>query len=311
MKFWNIMRALFACFFILFLLTPARAATESAAPAASFSKHTITMKNGYVSTYYVYKKGRGDSDTFLFFISGSGCTSLKYYLKKYFEDLNGDITIYALQKRFVKDSAISLTECPKDFNEWNDFPRWVTDQQFFVNEILKETVHPPKNILIFGVSEGGNVAAAVATRILPATHLAIIGSGGMKQADELKLLNFGESKIDFDAEYQNITVDPYDVDKDFLGQKYKYWASVLFVDPIPYYSKLDIPILVAMGEDDQSVPIESGLYLKNSFAMLHKSNLTFISYPGCNHSLVDADGIDHKKDFFDKLVKWLAGEKVN
>lgn len=67
---------------------------------------------------------------------------------------------------------------------------------------------------------------------------------------------------------------------------------------------LDIPILLAVGEKDQSVPVVSARYLRDAFSRLEKSNLTYIEYENSNHVLVDQNGYDHKKALFETMVDW-------
>ena len=58
----------------------------------------VTLSDGYVATYYTVQKGYPEkTGALLFFVAGSGHVSQNYYLRSYFKDLHGNITIYALQ----------------------------------------------------------------------------------------------------------------------------------------------------------------------------------------------------------------------
>ena len=68
--------------------------------------------------------------------------------------------------------------------------------------------------------------------------------------------------------------EPDSVKKKILGQTYKYWSSVLPINPMNSLKKLDIPILSIIGERDEMTPIESVSFLGSEFERLGKENLT-------------------------------------
>ena len=76
------------------------------------------------------------------------------------------------------------------------------------------------------------------------------------------------------------------------------------IDPLPYFLKLAIPILVGIGEEDQSVPVESVRHLAEQFKEAGKSNLTLKVYPGADHRL-NVGGISLRERYFSTLSQWL------
>lgn len=271
----------------------------------------ILLDDGTETLYYTYTIGdAAKTDTVLFFFAGSGCHSLKYYLKKYLESLDGNIQVFGLQKRFVSHGTTGLFGCPAGFDEVNHFPQWITDHDWFIRKTLATLPKKPKRVLLLGVSEGAHVAAAVAVRNSAVTHLAIIGNGGMRQVDELRLLvgrqyPSVDPAVDFDAECAKILAEPQNAHKRLFGQTYKYWASVAFFDPLDYFLPLQIPIIVGFGEKDQNVPVESVRYLERRFQEAGKKNLTLIVYPGADHTLTDSDGRSYRPDFLRYVSDWL------
>ncbi len=163
--------------------------------------------------------------------------------------------------------------------------------------------NPDKNIVMFGVSEGGNVAAALASEISQITHLIILGGGSMKGIDEFRIWG-KNNNVDFDKFYQEMQKYPESIEKRGIGQTYKYWASVLPVDPMDYLKKIDIPILVAIGEKDEKVPIESVNFMADAFKKLHKHNLTVKIFPDCNHILTDSSGKNHRSELLQYAYTW-------
>lgn len=277
---------------------------------ATFSppqKKTMVMEDGYASTYFSIQKGKGKADKVIFLISGSGYNSIKYYLKSYFSTLDGNYKIFALQKRYISSWTTELFRKPSmPFNEFNYFDLWVKDQNYFINKILSDERNIYEKMILFGVSEGGTTAAKVAAVNDKISNLVIVGSGGLKFEEELRILikNSGMA-LDLDIIYTDIKENPNNIERSFYGHPYKYWNSVLFIDPMEFYNKITVPILVAQGEHDKSTPIESGRFLRDEFNKQGKTNLTFIEYKGADHTLKSADGKEGLKDFFEKMNEWL------
>jgi len=246
----------------------------------------------------------------LFFIPGSGCASLRYYLRAYLAALPKSVQVYALQKRHVDDREMGIGVCDTDFASEDVFPQWVYDQTDFVRQISKQASLQGKPVVVLGVSEGGNTAAAVAASVPEVTHLAIIGSGGMTQIDELRLLfdrNYPGHQLD--RAFAAVAADPDSTVQRVYGQTFRYWSSVAHVDPMRYYNHIDIPILLGIGERDTSTPVESAYLLRDRFAALGKSNLELLVYPDADHTLVDVRrGVSYRPEFLRHLVQWALGK---
>lgn len=266
------------------------------------SPNGLVLSDGYRTTYYTIQKGNPDNvNTLLFFVPGSGHASLNYYIRSYFKELYGNVEIFSLQKRHISHRETGLFEASEEFHRHNHFFQWVKDQKEFINEILQNQNHSVKNVVIFGVSEGGNSAAALASAIPQITHLIILGSGGMKGIDSFRIWG-KRNNVDFDKFYKEVQKNPESVKKRGFGQTYKYWTSTISVDPMDYLAELEIPILVASGVKDEMSPVESAYFLSDEFKRLHKQNLTVKVFPDCNHMLIDSDGKSHRKELFKYAV---------
>jgi pimeloyl-ACP methyl ester carboxylesterase len=270
--------------------------------------HEVTFDDGYTSGFYTIQKGAApEINTLLFFVGGSGNVSHNYYLQKYFEEMHGHISIYALQKRYVGQREIGLFGASGSFYKYNHYAQLVQDQKEFIQYILANSDHVGKKIIIFGVSEGGNIAAQLASEIAEITHLMILGSGGMIGIDEFKL--WGDKHgIDFEKINKEVERFPDSVEKKVLGQTYKYWASILPVDPMASLKKLEIPIFAAFGESDEMVPVESVHFLRDEFKRQGKENLTVKIFPDCNHVLDDSAGKNHRGELFRLAARWWKEE---
>ena len=76
------------------------------------------------------------------------------------------------------------------------------------------------------------------------------------------------------------------------------------IDPLPDFLKLNIPIIVGMGEKDESVPVESALFLDAKFKEAGKNNFTLKVYPESDHRL-SGNGVSHRSEFFAELSRLL------
>ena len=266
--------------------------------------HTLRLSDGYVATYYSIQKGNPDiTDTLLFFVGGSGHVSHNYYLESYFSQLQGNIRIYALQKPHVGHRETGVFEASEAFDRSNYYAQLVKDQAEFIRSILNRDRSVEKRVVVFGVSEGGNIAAQLAAEIQQVTHLVTLGSGGMVGIDEFRLWGKAHN-IDFDRLYQEVKKHPDSITHRALGQTYKYWASMLPVDPMQSLQKLTIPILAAIGAKDEMTPPASVNYLRDEFDRLGKKNLTLKIFPDWNHVLDDSTGINHRAELLQLVSRW-------
>ncbi|MEW8690200.1 MAG: prolyl oligopeptidase family serine peptidase [Candidatus Thiodiazotropha endolucinida] len=307
---FSLHKLLTVCAVVLFFVLSSACSTKIGYLVTSIANplavKNIKLDNNTSSSYYTYQIGQGEPDTILFFIPGSGCTSLKYYLKPYLYHLTGSVHVFALQKRNLENSNMGLFDCDKAFLDTDHFTQWVIDNKRFVEEISRTFHFENKTIVLLGVSEGGNVAAAIAASTPVVSHLAILGSGGMKQIDELKLLVKKTGvNANIDDVFNTIVKDPTNIEKTVYGQTYKYWNSVAYVDPLKFYVTLDIPIFVGIGEADNNVPIESAIALHDYFEKRQKSNLTLCIYRHADHALVDPNGISHRSHFLTTMTRWV------
>jgi esterase/lipase len=76
------------------------------------------------------------------------------------------------------------------------------------------------------------------------------------------------------------------------------------IDPLPHFLKLNIPILIGIGEKDESVPVESARFLEAKFKEAGKDNLIVRVYPGSNHRL-SGNGVSHRSEFFAEVGRLL------
>lgn len=86
-------------------------------------------------------------------------------------------------------------------------------------------------------------------------------------------------------------------------------SGYLFSDPLKVYASLDIPMLAAMGENDESVPIESGRTLRDYFLHHAEKDFQFAEFAGANHGLRTAEK-NGAQQFVAGLPAWIKGNRA-
>ena len=181
----------------------------------------------------------------------------------------------------------------------------VSDQRRVVESFLAR--RSQGSVLLFGASEGGDVAARVAAEDARVTHLILLGSGGgISQADELRLfvkrqpgyLGVG-SEAELDTAFERIRGEPAGL-REWLGHPYRRWSSYLWSRPADDLARTRAQVLALHGSADTNVPVESARALvappngaaaraQSSAARpgsgpgITRGRLTYLEYPGVDH----------------------------
>lgn len=268
--------------------------------------------DGGSSIYYSFTIGNEPQPkTVIFYAGGSGCWSRKSVMPGYLSGLTVSARVFVLNKRFMPDRSIGIFDCGKAFHLANNPSQWISDYSEFIAAQLGSLSPKPKHVVMVGVSEGGLVATKVAVLTPAITHLAIIGYGGYSVRRMYEILEQkGQLLVDVDELWQEVPSDPRNVNREWNGSAYRWWADMMDIDPLPDYLKLDIPIIIGVGEKDQSMPVESVLFLDAKFKEAGKNNLTLKVYPDSDHVLRGQD-VSHRGDFFAALSRLLQPSTHN
>ncbi|MBR9855446.1 MAG: alpha/beta hydrolase [Algicola sp.] len=195
-----------------------------------------------------------------------------------------------------------------------------------INDALKKLNIDSTTIIIWGHSEGSQVAPAVAVKNKNVTHVISMMGNSLNHLydfilmERLSALNGeksneeAQSNIDsLYVEFEKIYQDPKSTTKEWFGETYYKWSSFTLNSPIENMLRLDIPILyVAGGEDRHSILNMD--YAKLEFMRKGKNNLTYKVYPNCDHFFMEAktdesgkkEWIDHLDEVNDFALEWVA-----
>lgn len=267
---------------------------------------SFQYKDGGLSTYYSFIVGDAShADTVVFFYGATGCPSWKSVMPGYVNGLTVNARVFVLNKRFVSDRSMGLFDCGRDFHLANNPIQWVSDYSEFIAAQIGSVTPKPKNVVLVGVSEGALPATKIAGLSPAITHLAIIGSGGYSMRKSLATLGQrGAIQFDVNSGWEKIAADPRSIEKNWYGNRYRWWSDIMDLDPLPDFLNLNIPILIGIGERDESVPVESAHFLETKFKEAGKDNLIVRVYPGADHRL-SGNGVSYRTDFFAELGRLL------
>lgn len=267
---------------------------------------SFTYSDGGSSIYYSFTVGDAPQpETVIFYAGGSGCWSRKSVMPGYVSGLTVNARVFVLNKRFMSDRSIGIFDCGKEFNLANNPSQWFSDYSEFIAAQLASLSQQPKHVVMVGVSEGGLVASKIAARTPAITHLAIIGYGGYSVRQAYKTLEQkGQLPVDVNKLWKEVPSDPRSIEKSWYGTTYRWWSDMIDIDPLPDFLKLNIPILVGIGENDELMPVESALFLDAKFKEAGKNNLTLKVFPKSDHRL-NGNGISHRDEFFAELSRLI------
>lgn len=258
----------------------------------------FTFDDGGYATYHALDVGSPEvQDTLVFVVGGSGCSDVGTdLLPRVASAMNMPARYLALNKRHVRLGVRGnggSEQCGRRFNE-DDVPRrWISDTMSFVRSALTEDATRWKKVVIIGASEGGAVAASVARAIPQATHLIVVGDGGWSMRDNLRVLIGGD---EVDRAWSEIIQSPDSTERMWLGHAHRYWFEVMDRAPLQDYLALHIPVLIAIGERDRSVPVGSAQQVLVAALNAGKGNIGVVTYPGADHQLWDGER-SHLEEF--------------
>ncbi len=188
-----------------------------------------------------------------------------------------------------------------------------------INYLLKQSFVDNKKLVVFGHSEGAQIAPKLAYINKSITHLACFSGTGITQmydfitntrkSVENKEITLELATKEIDSlfyYYNDILKNPTSTNKFWQRHSYLRWYSTIMNPPIEYLVKLNIPIYIVAGTEDQASPIENMDNIPIEFIKKGKTNLTYKYYWNLDHVYTDVVTKDSKiKDVLIDFLSWL------
>ena len=272
----------------------------------------VVADDGFVLTVRdLHLKGHAQNEVpgaWMFYLVGSEPVSVTNSAAEYAEMIAQGFVVVLLQPRGVSPDGTVDQEV---FRQYETRQRRVADQIAVMDAYLKDSAGVP--VLLVGSSLGGVVAADVAARDARVTHLLMMASGGgWTQADEMKLhvergqMPPGMSTIEeLDAKFDEIKAAP-DSGEMWYGHPFRMWSSYLWFRSMDGLTTRPIPIFLAQGTADAATPVESARAMRDEFARLGLTNLTYVEYPGLDHHFSNEAGESRLIDLQEDVYAWVS-----
>lgn len=208
--------------------------------------------------------------------------------------------------------------CGDAFIQHFSYDSWLAALKRALRDALARPGVDTRRVLVIGVSEGAQMAAALAREVPEVRDVALVsGSGATQLFDFAAAIEAGRDSDDdklkrlqeLDAAVGAINADPASTAKFFMGHPYKRWSSFFAHPATETLTQSRARVYLANGMQDSSVPILSAevLYAK---LRVQGRDVTFRRIPRVGHSLVeDSLPLEGKraaqKREYDAIMAWF------
>jgi pimeloyl-ACP methyl ester carboxylesterase len=305
----------------------------------------FTLKDKEIGVVDFYVKGEGVNKPLLLYLDGSGAyplfqklkqgtastvlLNLKKVTEKYCVALISKPGVPFYDTANVEVSENSQPVVPELYQKTLSLNWRAESANQVINYLAKKKMINKRRVVVFGFSEGAQVAPTLAAKNKYVTHLVCFGGNGLNhlfdpivqtrqkmhagQYTPTQAQHIVDSLM---TTYKNIYADPQSTEKQWWGHTYKRWSSFDSGIPVERLLTLDIPIYWVNGGLDEN-PVLSSDYLKLAFIRAGKDNLTHRIYPTYDHQLnehIIQEGkepqlVPRYKEVMDEAFAWVEKAK--
>ncbi len=298
-----------------------------------FKEYTIPVENDTIR-YYAHQKRNSTPSKVVIYLQGTTPVPEPFFEIKKIKEGYSYLSYFPQDYLHLNDDyifvIIGLPATPvikghgqidlEKYNKLNSLDYRVFCANSVISHITKN-LFTPKKLIVYGHSEGAFVAPKLATVNKKITHLGVWGGSALPDFFDFILFNRkanlkGEQSDSITQknisqlikQFQGIIKDSLNTvpsnKNEFSEYPNKRWWS--YAEPtINHLVKIDIPIYIQVGTEDESSPIESNYLIPLEFARLDKKNLSFNVCVGCDHSFTNLQtGKDNWNDIFKSFITW-------
>lgn len=241
-------------------------------------------------------------------IQGSSCNSAFEWYTNLSRTLRFlGLGLIVIEKQGISRESIDLVE----YHQTNSIEQRHEDYILCLKGLSKIRPHWKGKFIFWGESEGGIIATHLANQVPETAALLLFSAGGgISPREEVKwqiqhrLKRHGASQDEIDQYTDSLEqqmdlmlLDP-NPNEFFLGNSYKWWASLLSSKPIlSDITQLSIPICLVHGTQDEVIPVHSTDLIANTIK--NSDAFAYFRIGGADHYLSLTNAIP-------SVCQWLA-----
>ncbi len=290
--------------------------------------HFTLQNDSDTINYHAYAKGEITSKkNVLLFIHGSSSKPFYSFFKdkgiQYrgstlpfnLKEIPDDYAFFIVSKKYIPFCSDSKKEfeAPEIYQKTMTLTHRAHQIDKVIDDIKAKYIKQPNKIVVIGHSEGSDVVAKLGTINKKITHIGFWSGSGNSQLYDFPLFirkdiiagkiseEEGLQQMDsLFSKYKEIVKNKESINKQWYGHPYKRWFY-FSEPPVENLLQIDIPLFVAMGAKDTSVPVESTYLIPVEFIRKEKENLTFKVYPNLDHGFRETLPSGKKKRHWNRV----------
>lgn len=292
---------------------------EMSAPAP-YERLSTLDKLGRRITYYVATPRAATAPLPLaVFVQGSGCDSqfrqagdavvgrMQELLRQAVRDRARVMVVEKPGVKFLDEAReLGVAEgCPEVFLQEHTLTRWAEAVGAAVRAAAKLPGSDPRRLLIVGHSEGGIVAARVASENAVVTHVASLAGGGPSQLFDF-VAQAGKRGEDVYRTFSAIKQDPQSITKFWYGHPYRRWSSFMASSVLDGLLRTEARVFIAHGTDDQATTVASFDMLRAELTARGKQvtaeRISGVGHMFCKNNKLSPDGM---RALLERVYDWF------
>ncbi|HTU09495.1 MAG TPA: hypothetical protein VMG08_01250 [Allosphingosinicella sp.] len=275
------------------------------AASAASERAALLRADGSELVYYVDRDPARGRQPLLIMLQGSGCDSvvgnaLVPWMAARLAPRHAVLTI----EKYGVATGADGNRCTADFRRGNSLTRRALDTALVIAALRRQHWWNGE-LVIFGGSEGGAIAA-LAAPLIPETRAVIIWSSGigLPVGEMIRAVLPPPVQAEADRIFAEARAHP-GADREWGGASYAWWADALDQMPARSLLQTPAPTLLIHGTSDQFAPVASARAARDLIEASGRTGFTYREYPGYDHFMVDAAGVDHRAAVVAEANAWL------
>ncbi|MDN4631144.1 alpha/beta hydrolase [Sphingomonas sp. PsM26] len=279
--------------------------------SAPLMQHSVERPDGSRITYWLGETRRRSSGIVLV-MQGTGCeaVSSKPNLRHAAEILRPGTRALLIDKVGVgsEDRTPAIDGCSQRY--WDQYTLSLRVQDCL--RVIADLRRQPwwnREIVIFGGSEGGAVAALLAPLVPEARAVIVLSSGtGVRVGDLIRAAvppaMASEAPAVFAAAHERPTGR-----QRWGGLSYRWWDDAVDIIPARSLVQSTVPVLLIHGARDQSSSVSAARIGYGMVRNAGKANVEYREFAELDHFMRTADGTDHMDQVLGDAAKWIEVRK--